>query len=598
MDDLTPRAPIAPRPPGRSPVAPRSRIGRGPGTPGTTIATGAGAVGARRNPALAGMGAALVMLAAQLAWRLAGDGDGTVPSFPEIIVAAISRLTPLDVFGTVTETYGSLAKQTLFVTVLLGIIAFGATAGDWADRLARSSGGGFRRRIGAGIAVATGLLLFTGLVILPVAHLGIFAAASGARDTVRVQLLLTFALFGIAWGWLSAPAKVAPARAEDPDAFGRRQMLGRGSRALLAVFGLAVVGDSARRLLGSGPERDAGQSRSDAQAIANAARQPAPPPASPVATPGAGLPADPAAAFAALDVAGDLTPVITSTADFYHVSKNISDPTPSADGWELTIAGLVDREVRFSLDDLTARATTRKITTLCCISNELNGDLIGTAEWQGVPLRDLLTEAGVRPEALDVVARAADDYADSFPVTKALDPDTLLVVGMNGETLQTDHGFPARLIVPGIYGMKNVKWLERIELVAEDFEGYWQTRGWSDTAVPQIWGRIDTPAPGDSLAAGPVTLAGVAAAGDRGIYRVEVSLDDGETWAIATLEEPINAPLTWVRWLLPLQAEAGAEYKLRLRITDGDGVTAPRDRQPPLPDGATGWPGRTVEVDG
>lgn len=554
---------------------------------------------ARRNPALAGMGAALVMLASQLAWRLAIDGDGTVPSFPEIIVAAISRLTPLDVFGTVTETYGSLAKQTLFVAVLIGIIAFGATAGDWADRIARSSGGGVPRRIGAGIAVAMGLLLFTGLVILPVAHLGTFAAASGSSGAIRVQLLVTFALFGVAWGWLSAPVKAVPAWSNDADTIGRRQMMGRGSRALLAVFGLAVVGDSARRLLGSGPERDLDQSRSDAQAIANAARQPAPPPvASPVASPDAGQLADPAQAFAALEVAGDLTPVITSNADFYHVSKNISDPTPSSDGWSLTIAGLVDREVSFSLDDLVARATTRKITTLCCISNELNGDLIGTAEWQGVPLRDLLAEAGIRPEALDLVARAADDYADSFPVTKALDPDTLLVVGMNGETLPTDHGFPARLIVPGIYGMKNVKWLERIELVAEDFEGYWQTRGWSDTAVPQIWGRIDTPAPGDSFVAGPVTLAGVAAAGDRGIYRVEVSLDDGETWAIATLEDPINAPLTWVRWLLPLQAEPGDEYQVRLRITDGEGVTAPRDRQPPLPDGATGWPSRTVSVEG
>ena len=597
MDDSTKRPPLMARPPERAPMAPRARLTRATGTPDAPVASGIGVDTARRNPALAGMGAALVMLAAQLVWRVAGSGDGSVPSFPEIIVAAISRLTPLDIFGTVTETYGSLAKQSLFVAVLVGIIAFGASAGDWADRIAGRSGAGPGRRVGAGIAVAMGLLLFTGLVILPVAHLGAFAADSGASGTIQVQLLLTFALFGLTWGWLSTPAKSAPAWSDDADAIGRRQMLGRGSRALLAVFGLAVVGDSARRLLGSGPERDVEASRTDAQAIANAARQPAAV-ASPVASPASGAPADPTQAFAALESAGALTSVITSTADFYHVSKNISDPTPSSDGWSLTIAGLVDREVSFTLADLEARATTRKITTLCCISNELNGDLIGTAEWRGIPLRDLLDEAGVRPEALDVVARAADDYADSFPVTRALDPDTLLVVGMNGETLPTDHGFPARLIVPGIYGMKNVKWLERIELVAEDFEGYWQTRGWSDSAEPQIWGRIDTPASGDSLPAGPVTLAGVAAAGDRGIYRVEISLDEGETWAIATLEDPINAPLTWVRWLLPIQAVAGDEYKLRLRITDGEGVTAPKDRQPPLPDGATGWPSRTVSVEG
>ena len=143
------------------------------------------------------------------------------------------------------------------------------------------------------------------------------------------------------------------------------------------------------------------------------------------------------------------------------------------------------------------------------------------------PLRELLEEAGVDPKAVDIVFRAADGYDDSIPLAQAMHPTTLLVTGMNGEPLPPDHGFPARLIVPPIYGMKNVKWVERIEAVDHDYQGYWQTRGWSDPAPYQIWGRIDTPAQGEQIPAGPAVAAGVAAAGNRGIYRVEISLDEG-----------------------------------------------------------------------
>ncbi|MDP9366206.1 MAG: molybdopterin-dependent oxidoreductase, partial [Chloroflexota bacterium] len=191
----------------------------------------------------------------------------------------------------------------------------------------------------------------------------------------------------------------------------------------------------------------------------------------------------------------------------------------------------------------------------------------------------------------------ADDYEDSIPVAQGMDPDTLLVVGMNGEPLRPDHGYPARLIVPAIYGMKNLKWLQRIELVDEDFKGYWQTRGWSDPAPYQIWGRIDTPRGGEKLKPGPAVAAGVASAGDRGIQRVEVSLDDGKTWAEARLEPALNPPFTWVRWVFPFEAAPG-KHKLVMRATDGTGAVAPERRQPPLPEGATGWPGRTITVEG
>jgi hypothetical protein len=242
-----------------------------------------------------------------------------------------------------------------------------------------------------------------------------------------------------------------------------------------------------------------------------------------------------------------------------------------------------------------ARATTQNITTLACISNQLNGDLAGTAEWIGFPLRELLEEAGVDPAAVDIVFRAADGYDDSIPLAQAMHPTTLLVTGMNGEPLPPDHGFPARLIVPPIYGMKNVKWVEQIEAVDHDYQGFWQTRGWSDPAPYQIWGRIDTPAAGEEIAAGAAVAAGVASAGDRGIFRVEISLDEGGTWADATLEPSINPDFTWVRWVFPFEAASGT-VKLWMRATDGEGTVAPEEQRPPLPDGATGWPERTIRV--
>jgi len=306
--------------------------------------------------------------------------------------------------------------------------------------------------------------------------------------------------------------------------------------------------------------------------------------------------ADPFALFVQLDAEQKITPVLTETDDFYHVSKNFSDPKVGADSWSLKITGLVERELELSHDDLVARATTQKITTLGCISNPLNGNLIGTAQWTGVPLVDLLNEAGIKPGAVDLKFHAADDYEDSVPIERGMDPDNLVVVGMNGETLRDDHGYPARLIIPNIYGMKNVKWLERIEIVDEDFKGYWETRGWSDDATFQIWGRIDQPGDGDTWKTGPNIATGIASAGDRSISRVEISLDDGETWADATLEPSLNPTFTWIRWAYQFDAQPG-KYTMILRATDGTGAVMIQEERDTLPDGATGWPRRRFKVE-
>ncbi|MGD9712178.1 MAG: molybdopterin-dependent oxidoreductase [Thermomicrobiales bacterium] len=559
----------------------------------------------------AGFLAALTMLAVQLFWRLGWSENSAVQAFPEFVVAAIARLTPLSIFGAATENYGSLAKKSLFFGTLLGIAAIGSFGGYVAARLTARTGRAFPGRFAAGAAVALICWLATNLVILPVAYLGMFARNSSYTSDIQMQLAVTFLVYAGVWAVASAPAfEEEPMKDPITSTVSRRTLLMHGAFDAATLAALAAAGLAGWRIIN--PSADP----IDVQASENAvddiiATQRAsqghirtPTPTEP-ATPreSASLASDLAltqdtdvfAMFDQLEADGQLTSVLTPIPDFYNVSKNLRDPEVSSDGWTLTITGMVDNELVLTYDDLVARSTTQNITTLCCISNELNGSLISTALWSGLPLAELLEEAGVQDGAVDLKFHAADDYEDSVSVDIGMNPANLVVTGMNGETLPVKHGFPARLIIPNIYGMKNVKWLDRIEVVGEDFQGYWQTRGWSDSAVVNIWGRIDNPR--RDIEPGEVIAAGMAAAGARDVSRVEVSLDDGETWADAILEPSLNPPFTWVRWAFPFEGEPG-DYTMRIRATDGEGTLMDEQERFPLPDGATGWPDRKFEIKG
>lgn len=585
-----------------------------------------------------GATAAMVMLAVQLIWRLNWSEDGVVQAFPELVAAAISRLTPLSVFGAATENYGSWAKRTLFVCVLLGIVAIGYWAGKTAGTISNSIGPGWKSRFGSIMIVTTFLWLVTNMVVLPIAYLGPFARNSSYTSQIFWQLAITFMIFAAVWTALTAPE---PAQEELPmshsgDSISRRTLIRRSTTTAVPIVAAIALGGSAWRLLtppstssaaplvtgtttggtatveaisiqdiistqranqGWGTEASPEQepipeSTDDESSRIDEPREVAQ--ADSDVTPDSS-PDDPFELYNGLEAEDRLTPVLTATEDFYNVSKNFSDPTVSVDGWSLSIIGMVNTPLTFTHEQLLARSTTQMISTLGCISNELNGDLIGTALWTGVPLAELLAEAGVQDGAIDLILHAADDYEDSIPIENALDPDTLVVVGMNGVQLNDKHGFPARLIVPGIFGMKNVKWLDRIELVDSDFKGYWQTRGWADDAPYQIWGRIDYPT--GKIGAGPTWTSGLASAGDQDVSRVEVSLDGGETWADAQIEPSINPPLTWVRWAYQFEAVSGTDINLVIRATDGAGVVMDSTSRSPLPDGATGWPRRFISVE-
>ncbi len=284
------------------------------------------------------------------------------------------------------------------------------------------------------------------------------------------------------------------------------------------------------------------------------------------------------------------TPEVTSNDQFYYVSKNVyTDPSVDTSSWQLAVAGEVENAYTLSYDDLTSMPAVEQYTTLECISNEVGGDLMSNALWKGVRLKDLLDRAGVKPGATKVAFYAADHYTDSIHLTKALDPMTILAYLMNGQPLAQPHGFPARMIVPGIYGMKHCKWIVRIEVVNYDFLGYWQEEGWNDDAIINPTARIDVPFPGATLPVNrPTYLAGVAFAGAKGVSAVDVSTDNGHTWQRATLKRPLGA-VTWTLWELPWMPTSQDTYALVARMIDLQGYYQQPVVAQPYPNGATGY---------
>jgi DMSO/TMAO reductase YedYZ molybdopterin-dependent catalytic subunit len=286
---------------------------------------------------------------------------------------------------------------------------------------------------------------------------------------------------------------------------------------------------------------------------------------------------------------GSLSSEITPNDQYYIVSKNLlADPSIDASAWQLTIDGQVDHPFTLTYHELLARPRQRQYESMLCISNEVGGPYMSSALWEGIPLKDLLQRAGVQPGATKVVFHTADDYSDSLHLTKALEPTTLLAVQMNGVPLPQEHGFPARLLVPGLYGLKHGKWITRIEVVNYDYQGYWQQRGWTDAALLRLTARIDTPQDGAALPAGhPTYIAGVAFSGDKGISEVDVSTDSGKTWQRATLKRPLSS-LTWVLWELAWTPPRGTSI-VTARAIDLEGNVQSPHVEPPLPNGSSGY---------
>ncbi|MEI3867894.1 molybdopterin-dependent oxidoreductase [Microbacterium sp. CCNWLW134] len=292
---------------------------------------------------------------------------------------------------------------------------------------------------------------------------------------------------------------------------------------------------------------------------------------------------------ASFDIPG-LSPLITPNDDFYRVDTALTVPSVDPATWRLRIDGMVDTPVELSFDDLVAMGLDEYAVTLTCVSNEVGGGLVGNAVWLGVPLRDVLRMAGPQAGADMVLSRSVDGYTASTPLSAVTDDgiDAILAVGMNGEPLPFEHGFPVRMVVPGLYGyVSATKWLTQLTVTtfAQD-EAYWTPRGYSAEAPIKFSSRIDTPRAGTPIPAGRTPIAGMAWAQTVGIERVEVSIDDGP-WQQATLSTPINDD-TWVQWFLDWDAPGGTHY-IAVRAVNRDGETQIQERAPIAPDGSTGW---------
>ncbi|MGW0147348.1 sulfite oxidase [Streptomyces sp. NPDC003333] len=484
--------------------------------------------------------------------------------------------TPAAVKDWAVRRFGTDDKFVLQVGILAVLTALALTSGALAVRFRRVSAAGILLLGGVGAAAAVGRPDSTGL---PDALPSVGGAAAGA--------LLLYALAGrlTPVGRSSATTRASAATGAEaglPPSAGwdrRGFVLGAVSAAAVSTA-VGAIG----RSLNSSRGRYAIASR-DA-----------------VVLPTPGSPARSAAGRTGLRVRG-ISPFVTSNSAFYRVDTALVVPRVDTGDWRLRIHGRgVRRPARFSFDDLLARDLIERDITLTCVSNEVGGPYVGNARWTGVRLADLLAECGVEPPsrggpADQLVSRSVDGMTIGTPVEDVMDGrDAMLALGMNGEPLPFAHGFPVRMVVPGLYGFVSAcKWIKDIELTTFDsYDPYWVRRGWARRAPVKTGSRIDTPKPFARPASGTVMIAGVAWAQGRGIGRVEVRVDDGP-WREADLAAQ-NTRDTWRQWSLPWKATRGG-HTLTVRATDRTGAVQTTERTRTIPDGASGRHSVVVTVE-
>jgi DMSO/TMAO reductase YedYZ molybdopterin-dependent catalytic subunit len=476
---------------------------------------------------------------------------GAIPTGRSPVVAvadAVIRLAPPAWERSVIEAIGTSDKPALVLLVLLVTVLLGALAG----RLPRPAA-----------------------LVVVVAVSGTGAWAAVAEPNASAAHAAAPILGGIAAATtlelLRRAAGVQMTAPLPPPGADRRRFLVAGSTAAVVAATGAALGQAL-------------QNRTSASASRAAVRLP-PPSDGPVS---AGTPAEVATP--------GLSPYLTPNDDFYRIDTALVVPQVETEGWTHTIDGMVDSPRRYTIEELVDRPLVEREVTLACVSNEVGGNLVGNARWLGVPLAELIEEARPERRADQLVGRSVDGFTAGFPLSALGGGRTaLLAVGMNGEPLPLRHGFPARLVVAGLYGyVSATKWLERIEITRFDaYTPYWVERGWAERAPIKVSSRIDTPR--RRVDAGVVPVAGVAWAPSLGIAGVEVRVDEGP-WQQATLAS-VGGVDTWRQWRWDWQATPGS-HELQVRATTTDGTRQTGTVQEPFPDGATGWHTVRVKVSG
>jgi len=482
--------------------------------------------------------------AAEVVGILTGPGSTPVLAVSDLVV----DLTPSWAKDAAIAVFGTNDKLFLFTVVGLVAVAVAATAGVLESR-----------RPGWGSPLTALLAVVCGAAALTRPDLGLFGVLPAFSAGV-VGVLLLRALVPRVAGTPEQPATMAP---------GRRAVLvgGTGVAALGVGLGARAVGST-----GSGT------------AESRAA----------VALPAVASPVPAVAASATFDEIEGIEPFRTPNTSFYRIDTALVVPSLTTAGWSLRINGLVEEEVELDWDAVLAMTQVEKWATLSCVSNTVGGDLVGNALWSGVLTADLLALARPLPEADMLLSRSSDGFTAGSPVeTFTDDREALLAIGMNGEPLPTQHGFPARLVVPGLYGyVSATKWVVELTLTRFDADqGYWTPRGWSAMGPIKIASRIDRP--GGNVPAGATTVAGVAWAMDVGVGEVQVRVDGGE-WTTAELAEA-GTSSTWRQWRWEWDAPAGT-HDLEVRAVDADGQVQLEEPAAPAPNGSQGYDAVTVNV--
>ena len=499
--------------------------------------------------ALAGLAAAGLGLG--VSEGIAGILPGAT-SLVDAIGQVVIDLQPPGAKDFVVELFGTNDKLALEIVVTIAALALGAAFGVAAAR---------RFAIGAIGFGVFGVLGFVAGIGQPLAMPAMVAIQAAAATGVAIQTL--------SWllGWLGARREPATPAVSDP---ARRSFLLRTGA---VGIGALVAGAFGRSAIEGGRS-------------------------SPVSSVPLPAPAETAAPLSAdADLAPavpGLTPIVMPNESFYRIDTSLLVPSLGTEAWQLRIHGLVERETTLDWDQLISMPQFEQYVTIACVSNEVGGRLVGNAKWTGVRLRDVLEIAGPTSLATQLVGRAVDGWTAGMPMDWVMDPrrEPMIAVQMNGMPLPRSHGYPARLIVPGLFGyVSATKWLAELELTTwESFDAYWVPLGWAKKGPILTQSRIDTPR--GSVAAGRVPVAGIAWAPDRGIGKVEVGVDG--SWSEARISSPISKA-TWVQWLFDWDATPG-QHTISVRATDGTGALQEEIPSRPAPDGARGWHTISVNV--
>jgi DMSO/TMAO reductase YedYZ molybdopterin-dependent catalytic subunit len=535
---------------------------------------------------LGGLAAGAIALAVSLLLRLFDGGL----FLPEIASQTLFSLTPGQVESQAVGTLGPIAKYSALIgAVVANIILYGFISLLSLGRLHTK----LRLKVYFGSAIQSSLLSY---IILLVVGIVLFALAEADIQTklASVRLLAIYLVpSNIAFGFIlsSFYERISPGRptkitekqstaiSETKIDYKKRLLLRAGVASAVALpilyFGLGSL-ISPRQAVQQSPSFLLSQFQKSSKSKPSGFEDP--------------------------KVAPLLASEITPTDLFYRIDKNPIVPIVMASTWKLMVKGLVTRPLEINYTELRNMPSVEEFATLECVSNKIGGELISTAVWKGIRLKDLLEKAQVMQSAKYIVFRCYDGYDVGIPLERGLFDGSILAYDMNGGSLTAEHGYPVRAIVPGLYGMMNPKWITEIELVDSVYEGYWQRKGWANNAKYNTHSFIAIPGNASvrqrfsNLAAVSsvidssrmVTVAGVAFAGDRGISKVEVSTDGGATWKEARLKDPLS-PYTWVLWTTQMNLNDKGNHKLTARSTDKTGNIQTAELVDPFPNGAMGY---------